>query len=395
MSEKHPRIYFFTPFCLLRNTTNRIFDMRMSHAFAEAGCRVTIVFPYSYLKENLSKKNLHSYYGVENNFKLIMLPTPLHEKLPAVFAFLIIQLAFFLFTLRIILSNFGGLNNVVILSREISPVLPAMLIKKIFGKLFPVRIIPQLHELKNEPLKKFGYKNASGLMVNVPRAKEIIIQELKIKPEKILVMNAPVVDFSKTDYSKQEARKKIGYSRNNPLVVYSGKIAKSSRELIYILDAAAILPQYIFMMTGGKEKNIMILKDYCLQKKIENVEFTGFLENIFDVRLYQLAADVLVSYYTSKDHPVEFNYPQKLQEYLSTGNPVVTPLHEATCEVITEDLVFAVEPDNPAALAAGIRLAAEDKINAQSKSSAAFAISKKNTYEKKVFGFLQFLNTIR
>jgi glycosyltransferase involved in cell wall biosynthesis len=387
-----PRIYFFTPFCVLRNTTNRIFDVRMVAAFAEAGCQASLYFPYVYLKENLPNKELHRYYGVVPSFSFRMLRTPLAERFPGAVKWLIMQAAFLLATVGILLSNAGRLGNVVIVSRDTASVLPALVLKKIFGKLLPVRIVPQLHELKGGALKRFGYRGASGLMVNVQAARDDLERKFGISSGKIFVMHAPMVDFSKTDCSKEDARRHIGYSGTEPLVVYTGKISRKAKELVYLLEAARQLPKYKFLLTGGKRENLEPLGRLVKEMGLKNIVFTGFLQEASAVRLYQLAADVLVSYYTARDHLVKYNYPQKLQEYLSTNNPVVTPLFEATRGVIDESHVFAVAPDDPEALAGGIREAVVNKALAAQKAEAAFQASRKVTYDYKVREFLAFFD---
>ncbi len=391
--HNHPVVYFFTPFCLLRNTTNRIFDVRMAAAFHDAHCPTTIVFPFMHMPQNMPLRMLQQRYAAPAGLRFRMLFTPLSEKMPGVMAWPVIQLAFFLASLRILLSHAGNLRNLVIVSRDIPVVLPLLLMKKLLGPLLPVRVVPQLHELKPGPMKKFGYRAASGLMVNVPPAKENLVAD-GIPPEKILVMNAPMVDFSKTDVTKDEARRKIRYHDDAPLVVYTGKISKKAHELLYLLDAAAQLPDCQFMLTGGKPRNIEILKGYVKEKNLENVSFTGFLDDVADVRLYQLAADVLVSYYTAADHLVEYNYPQKLQEYLSTGNPVVTPLFDATREVVNGDNVIAVRPDDPMALAAGIREAIQNPEAAGTRAAAAKEASRMVTYDYKVREFLTYFGSL-
>ncbi len=308
-----PRIYFFTPFCLLRNTTNRIFDMRMAAAFAAAGCRLTMVFPYVHMKENLPLKGLHARYGVPAGFALRMLPTPLRERFPARLQGVVILAACWAATAWILLKNAGRLRGTVFVARDINCVLPALFLRSIFGRKWPVRIVPQLHELKDSPLKRFAYRMSSGLMVNVPAARDDVIRSYGVPAERILVMNAPMVDFSKTDCSKAEARHRIGYGDDRPLVVYTGKISARAHELLYILDAAALLPGYRFLFTGGKEDNLRALRMQAEKRGLDNILFSGFLDTAGKVRLYQLAADVLVSYYTPKDHRVEYNYPQKIQ----------------------------------------------------------------------------------
>ena len=107
-----------------------------------------------------------------------------------------------------------------------------------------------------------------------------------------------------------------------------------------------------------------------MERNIRNVILTGF-ERFTAIRDYQLAADALVSLLYLEDHMVEFNYPQKINEYLSTGNPVVfltSPLHV----MINDRNVIFVEPDDSKALLNGIRKAIEQpewaaRIAAQAK----------------------------
>ncbi len=395
MKQGSPRIYFFAPFCILRNSTNRIFDMRVCDSLSGAGCEVILTFPYLYMKENLKRDEIFSAYGSKNNFALRMLWTPLTSRTPDTIRNLILLIAYSFSALWVFIANAGRLKNVIVVSRETIPLVPILLLKKIFGKLFPARVVIQLHELKKGWLHRWVYKQCSGLMPNVPIAKKILNERDHIPVEKMLVMNAPMVDFHATDCTKDEARKKINYHSTIPLVVYTGKIGMKVAELDYILEAALQLPQCHFIFTGGKDAVVKHFRTFCDQHGMKNTTFTGFFNEVNDVRYYQLAADVLVSYYTTKDHRVEFNYPQKLQEYLSTGNAIVTPDFQATREVINNSNAFFVEPDNPVALASVITEVIDNKLIAKEKGTAAIEASKKITYDSKVIEFLNFFERLK
>ena len=235
VSDLKPKIYFFSPFCILRNSTNRIFDMRMCDAFAAAGAKTTLVFPYLYLKENLKWKNIFDSYGVIGRFGLRMQYTPFRLKTSWFVRTSILLVAFFISTLRIVIENIGSLKNTIIISRETIPLVPILLMKKLFGRLIPVKVFIQMHEMKKGQLHKWVYHNCSGLMPNVPAVKQILHQVELIPLEKILVMNAPMTDFAPTDCSKAEAREKIKYNTEIPLVVYTGKVGKGIAELDYLL----------------------------------------------------------------------------------------------------------------------------------------------------------------
>ena len=131
------------------------------------------------------------------------------------------------------------------------------------------------------------------------------------------------------------------------------------------------------------------------EKGVNNVIFTGFFDDSTFVRNFQIASDVLVSYYTSKDHMIEFNYPQKVNEYLSTGNPVVTPDFPATRDVLNESNVIFVAPDQPAALAKGIRKAVEEKEYAKKIANQAMEDVKHLTFESRTRELLDFVSKLK
>lgn len=394
MEDYRPRIYFFSPFCLLRNTTNRIFDMRMCDAFAGHGLKVTVVYPYVYMPENLKERELFAAYGMENKFNLRIQYTLLREKSSKYWFTINYWIYFAVSFIRILIENIGQLNNVVIVSREVVVIIPALILKKILGPLCPVVIVPHLDEVKPYKYKRWAYRNVSGMLPVVSSIRDAMIRQEKLPMEKFCVMFAPVADFKK-DCSKEEARQRINYHSQKPLVVYTGKVGKGVSELSYIIESAALLPEYQFMFTGGKKEVVDYFNDLCSTRGFPNVLFTGFFEDSTFVRNYQLAADVLVSYYNTRDHMVEFNFPQKLQEYISTGNPVVTPDFEATRDVINESNAFFVKPDNPKSLADGIRKAIENKELAAQKAKAAKEVSRTVTFNYQTKRFIDFFKFLK
>jgi glycosyltransferase involved in cell wall biosynthesis len=62
--------------------------------------------------------------------------------------------------------------------------------------------------------------------------------------------------------------------------------------------------------------------------------------------------------------------------------------------VVTEENVIAVRPDDPDALAAGIREAVEDRETAARKARLAKETSRRFTYEYKVGEFLAFFDSL-
>lgn len=328
--------------------------MRMCDSMAANGAKVVIVYPYTYMKENIRKSEIPASYGLRNNFKTRMQYTWLLENSTSLYRFIVMMIAFSFSSVRILFERIFSKNEAIILSRDAKSLIPAIIIRKLTGRLLKTKIIFVAAEVKDKPIYKWVVKNSDGVFAGVTTTRDAIMKLVPVPKEKFILSLAPVPVYS-NDVSKQEARKNIHYTDSAPLIVYTGKLGLDVLELKFILKAAKLLPTYKFLFTGGRESAVQKVKDYCKEIGVENAIFTGFFNDSTQVRNYQLAGDVLVSYYTSNDHLIEFNYPQKINEYMSTGNPIITPDFPATQDVLNNKNVFFVAPDSEVALAEGIR----------------------------------------
>lgn len=385
------KIIYFSPYCLLRPSTNRIFDFRIADGFAGHGVNTELISPYYYLKENIKADKIPKYYGMQHQFRYSLLPTPLNQNLPGWLQAVVLIIAFSLSTLRIIISNIGRLGSVYILARDSKLLVPVILLKKIFG--LRIKVIQLVAEVRKGKLYDWVYRNSNGICGNVSYANEVLMQKLGWRKEKFEVMLAPIPVY-KNDCSKEEAREKINYNSSNPLVVYTGKVVAKNFEVLSILDAAALLKEYEFLFTGGKVMEVEKLRALCKEKNIDNVTFAGFFDDTTFIRYYQLAADVLISYYNKRNHDVDYNFPQKITEYMSTYNPVVTPNWRATRDVLNETNAIFVEPENPSSLAAGIKKAIEDKTASQKVAHQAFRDVQELTFEKRTAVLIKFFESL-
>ena len=355
MNDQQPkRFYILSPFCLLRPTTNRIFDMRMCDALAGNGAEVEIIYPYVWMKDNIRRSEIPSSYAVENSFRATMQFTPLWENTPAILAFIIMMMASTITALRIVLVQLFSRQPAVVWTRDSKSLYPVLLLKKIFGKSLRLTIIFAAAEVTKRKMFRYAISNSDGVFAGVTTTREAIRKVVNIPDEKFMLSLAPVPEY-KNDCSREEARKKINYTSEKPLIVYTGKLGLDVNELKYILQAAALVPEAEFIFTGGRASAVEAVKKYCAEVGATNCHFTGFFNESSAVRNYQLAADILVSYYTAKDHMIEFNYPQKVNEYMSTGNVIITPDFPATQDVLNSNNVFFVQPDSPEALANGLK----------------------------------------
>lgn len=368
--------------------------MRLCDSFAGHGVPVTIVYPYAYMSVNISSRDIPKSYGLEHSVNTRVLFTPLREK-SSKYTFLFWMMIGFSFsTLRLFVSSLFSQKQTVLFSRDPKLLVPALWLKRIFGKLFRAKIIFMAAEVKDTALYRKVVEESDAVFAGVSTTRDAIRKIANVPEEKFILSLAPVPVY-KNDISKSEARKIISYDSDQPLIVYTGKLGLDVLEVKYIFDAALLLPDYQFLFTGGRPKVVDEVKKYCEGKGIRNVIFTGFFDDSTFVRNYQLAADVLVSYYTSNDHMIEFNYPQKVNEYLSTRNPVVTPDFPATRDVLNERNVIFVEPDNPVSLAAGLRKAVEDKAKAKTIAEQAWKDVQNLSFESRTRELLLFIQSLK
>jgi glycosyltransferase involved in cell wall biosynthesis len=383
------RIFFISPFCLLRPTTNRIFDVRFCDMMASAGADVTLIHPYHFMKENIDEKDIPKSYGITSPVKFKMLQTPLSNNSPRWWKLTVLAFSLFFVSMKIIFLNRKELKKCFFIGRDNKSLLPIMLLHKFFG-LRKINIINTVHEVKKGKLNEWMYKNYDGVLVTTASAKNKLVNDYHVAEAKIERLTSPVSN-SNYQVSKEEARKKINYLETNPLVVYTGKLGKGIRELDYIMDAAAALPHYKFILTGGKQEVVNYFENICKDKNIQNVIFPGFMDDSTFISYYQLAADVLVSYYTKEDHMVEYNFPQKLIEYMHTHNPIVTPDFPATHDVINPSNAIIVEPDNIDSFIDGIKKAIENKVASKALALKAWNDVQQFSSEKRAKHLRDFL----
>ena len=120
----------------------------------------------------------------------------------------------------------------------------------------------------------------------------------------------------------------------------------------------ARLPECLFVFTGGQPAVIAGLEQRLRGQGATNVRLTGMLPDPQETRFYQKAADVLVSYYSSEDHPYAYQQlPAKVAEYMASGNAIVAADYPAVRELLNSGNSWLVAPHEEAALVDAIELA--------------------------------------
>ena len=160
--------------------------------------------------------------------------------------------------------------------------------------------------------------------------------------------------------SKEQARSLLGLPLDRKMAIYTGKIFWGYQEMEYLIQAAQLIPDVHFLLVGGRSDHIERLQHRQKQEGPANLQFVGFVPPS-QVQTYQMAADVLLSYYSSGTELNRYRSPGKLFEYMASGRPIITGDYPVMREVLDKNMVIFVPPDSPQLLAKEIQTLLQDR----------------------------------
>lgn len=384
-------IIYFSPYDILRPRTNQISDIRFCEAFVENNCQVNLLVPQVERVDNLPKTNILSFYDVKSTFEISYHKKVFKEENLTKIQYLKMSLVNLFLLLKSVRKD--KKQKYYVISRSETLLLFTLLYKIIFFQK-RIQVGIWLHELKKKRIHKFVYKNADFVLATNSVILADFKKNIQRKPYKTAITLNPIsenqLDFS---FTKEEARKTINYLSQDKLVVYTGKLYKNQAEIEFIIEAAKKLKHVQFIFTGGKEDVLSFYKTKFEKENIDNIHLTGYLNDYSQIKFYQKAADLLLSYYTKSEHDVNYNFPNKICEYMLSGNPIITPFYPATKDVLNETNAFEVEPENSEKLAFRMEEILKDESAMKIKAENAFKTVQNMTYRKVVGQIIKVLKS--
>jgi glycosyltransferase involved in cell wall biosynthesis len=344
-------IIYFSPYDILRPRTNQVSDIRFCEAFIENNCSVELFVPKVNRKDNLPEEHILKVYEVSVEFKINYLQKEyLHENLSKIDY---LKMSFLHF--KTFLKSKKKNQNYFVVSRSEILLLFSILYKKIMIKK-TIKNVIWLHELRKGKIHRFIYKNSDFILATNSKILHDLKKLIPKEENKMGITLNPIsenqLSFSTT---KEAARNLLNIPLDQKLIVYTGKLFINQEEINFIIEAAKTLKDFNFIFTGGKPDVISYYKERFRQEKIDNIRLTAYFSDYKQIKYYQKAADLLISYYTKSEHDVNYNFPNKICEYMLSGNPIITPFFPATEDVLKESNAFQVEAENSKALADRIK----------------------------------------
>ena len=159
-----------------------------------------------------------------------------------------------------------------------------------------------------------------------------------------------------------EARRSLGIAPDAALVMYVGQMYAWKGVHILAEAARKLPPDCLVWLVGGTPEDLPRIEQALRERPAPGVRLVGYV-NPTEVPRYLAAADVAVLPNSAQsDNSRYYTSPLKLFEYLAAGRPVVASDLPALREVLRDgENALLVAPDDPGALARGIRRLLDDR----------------------------------
>jgi glycosyltransferase involved in cell wall biosynthesis len=188
--------------------------------------------------------------------------------------------------------------------------------------------------------------------------------------------------------TQHDAKARLGLPQEKKIALYIGRL-DGWKGADTFCAAASYLPDDVAVVVIGAEPRQ--LEEFSKRyPKVVFIEFRPYRELADN----QAAADVLVLPNTGKNEiSVRFTSPLKLFTYMASGRPIVASDLPSIREVLSEKNAVLVTPDDPEAMAKGVRWCLDHPDEARARAEAAGVEVERYTWRARATGILAFLNS--
>ncbi|MEN9605094.1 MAG: hypothetical protein RJB39_779 [Candidatus Parcubacteria bacterium] len=194
----------------------------------------------------------------------------------------------------------------------------------------------------------------------------------------------------KIEIDKTTERVKSGLPTDKRIVTYIGSIGLYGwKGVDTFLESSLLLPEYTFLIVGGKEKDIALLKE---RYQNTNTIFAGH-QSPERIPVYQKISDILVIPNKSGFPESElYTSPMKLFEYMASSVPIISSDLPSMREVLNESIATFFTPNDGKDLSLKIQTVFTDYAAALAKAERAAAEVEKYTYKERVAAILRHIS---
>ncbi len=377
--------YFFVSTARIpTERANGIQIMKTCEALADAGAHVELVLPKRF---NEMTEDPFDYYRVKRNFNIKKIwaldLAPRREPAHPLFYWLQ-SISFALSALVYLWPQ----KNAFIHFRYDLPLLIA------FTPFFKRRkIICEAHALITGWPRRVMQK-CFAVVVVLAAAKEIYAQTDPAGGNRYIVApdGVSLADFQITE-SKEQLREELGLPLNKKIIMYTGHFYAWKGINTLIAAAKELDEECAVVLVGGGNRAAEDINRLAHEAGVSHkVMFVGH-QPYAKMPRYQKAADCLVLTTVKSGVHEIFTSPLKLFEYMASGVPVVASDSVSVREVLTHrHNGYLVTPEDPRALAEGIRVVLADTHLAASLVQHAAVDVRRYAWDERARRMLAFFN---
>ena len=347
----------------------------MCSAFAEHGADVSLfVMRYSFWGKNIEQK-IQAAHRISQSVSIISIYTPFIIFFGKIGYYL--QIAFFV--LRTMMQAKAWQADVVFTRDEITALI---------WMFFKKKVVLEVHTQRGSLWWGLLSKKVQVITISEGLRKFFL---KKVPQANVKVFHDGVnYEVFASKLSHTEARKRVGISDLGPMIVYTGHLYdwKGVRTLLdaFTNSQNHFLRSSVLYMVGGTEHHVdQFKKEY----NHPSIKFVGHVDYSL-IPYFIHSAQVAVIPNSARDIIArEYTSPLKLFEYMAAGISIVASKVPAIQEVVDEDTVYFMEPDN----ALSCEQALIDALSSdQQKANRAQELAKKYSWSGRAHGIMQLLH---
>lgn len=351
--------------------------LQMCDAFSSHGLSTTLLHPQRDNYPEMQRiQNIHTYYGLNNQFPIIGLPTidwlltseKLLQNSPRLLKTVQNRLhPLLLYSYRKSIRRYLQLNafdfyytRSPIIAQTVQQALPSRE-TKVFCEL---HALPSIQKERSHVFHVLH--SLTGIVAVTSQLKERCIQG-GLRDENIIVAPDGVnLELFKHEHvDRDEARKRLQFPPRRFLIGYVGRLQtlgleKGIRELIEALSLVIktnLHTPLTLICVGGPDEMAKTYGNYGRQLGLDK-DSMRFLPHVppTEIPIYLSAFDLCVMPFPWNEHYAYYMSPLKLFEYMASNRPILATKLPSVMEILRHKInAYLAEPGDPKSLAEGIR----------------------------------------